>query len=620
MALLTAVLIPLVALIVTPGLLFYFDITPKLVVLLAMMSALLIGWAFRRPVRIQGFPGLLPLLLLTLCSLVLSCAFSTSPALSGFGTAWRRYGVLSQSCVLAAAFLIAALIAGRKERALTVLRGIALGGLLTAMYGIAQYFGWDPLLPPSAYHIGQGIWTIVRPPGTLGYSSYYAVWLDMACFASVAALQLDASVTWRRVAGASAVVSACAMLLSGSRGAYLGLLAGLVVWLIWSRFRLARRIALGLVIASLLGFAFYLSPAGWQLHSRARWFAEDPWGGARRYLWRDSARMALDRPAVGYGPEVFSSEFPRYESRQLAAAYPDFAHESPHNIFLDALVSQGLPGVLALCGICAAGFAAAWRLRAVNAAAPGLAAALAAGVVSQQFVVFTIPTALTLYAVVAIAAGLVCESPRPVRRGFATVPVAALAAALFYFAVCSVAADRSLALAQRDIDSGDAAAAAAHYARYERWRLPGTAADLWYSRALLALAHRTANPLTAIRATAEAGTAALRATATAEYPANAWYSLAAFYASQNNAAGAETSLRSAIAANRSWFKPHWTLAQLLALETRLDEAKREAVLADVLSGGKLPDVTQTLRKLSAAPGSYSPPSRVNSLAYSEQRK
>ena len=523
-----------------------------------------------------------------------------------YGTAWRRYGAVTQICVAVAAFLMASMIAQRKVQVLALLRGVSAGGLLTAVYGIAQYFGWDPLLPSSAYHIGHGIWTIVRPPGTLGYSSYYAAWLDMACFASLAALELDANVRWRCVAGTSAAVSACAMLLSGSRGAYLGLLAGFLVWLIWSGFRRGRRIALGIAIASLLGLAFYLSPAGWQMHSRARWFAEDPWGGARRYLWRDSARMALDRLAVGYGPEVFSAEFPRYESPQLAAAYPDFAHESPHNIFLDALVSGGLPGLLALCGICAAGFAAAWRLRGVNAASPGLAAALTAGVVSHQFVVFTIPTAFTFYAIVAIAAGLACESPTLARRGLARVSAAAAAAALLYLAVCFGVADRFLALSQRDINSGDAAAAAAHYRQYERWRLPGTAADLWYSRALLELAHRTASPLTAIRATAEAGTAALRAAATSEYPANAWFSLAAFYASQNNAAGAETSLRAAIAANRRWFKPHWTLAQLLALESRVDEARQEAALADALSGGKLPDVTKTARELSRVASRSSP--------------
>ena len=49
---------------------------------------------------------------------------------------------------------------------------------------------------------------------------------------------------------------------------------------------------------------------------------------------------------AGYGPETFAVEFPRHQSIELARAYPDFYHESAHNIFLDAFVSKGLVGLL----------------------------------------------------------------------------------------------------------------------------------------------------------------------------------------------------------------------------------------------------------------------------------
>jgi len=594
MTFLAALVVPLVALIVTPGLLFYFDVTPKLVVLLAATVALLIACALRSPAYPRGFPWFSVALPFGLASLAISTVFSSNPALSLYGTAWRRYGALSQASILVFALLIAGHTAGRAERATVILRGISIGSALAAMYGITQYCGWDPLLPASAYHIGEGIWTIVRPPGTLGYSSYFAVWLVMACFASLAGLELDTNVTWRWIAGVSAVLSACALLLSGTRAAYLGLLAGAGAWFVLRRFHLTRRWIAGLALAAMLGLVFYFSPAGWQLRSRARWFAEDPWGGARLYLWRDSARMALDRLATGHGPEVFSAVFPHYESQRLAAAFPDFAHESPHNIFLDALVAQGLPGLAVLCCVCAAGFVATWRLRAKRrAVAAAVAAALTAGLVSQQFVVFTIPTGLTFYIIVALAVGLACESSVAPARRVSRFLALAMAAVLVVFATPLAGADRALAVVQRDINSGDATLAAAHYLEYERWRLPGTAADLWYSRALIDLVHRTKSPVAAVYATVEAEKAALRATKTAEYPANAWYNLAAFYASQNNAVDAEISLRAAISANSTWFKPHWTLAQLLLIESRLDEAQREAALATQLDGGMFPEVTHT---------------------------
>jgi hypothetical protein len=88
-----------------------------------------------------------------------------------------------------------------------------------------------------------------------------------------------------------------------------------------------------------------------------------------------------------------------------------------------------------------------------------------------------------------------------------------------------------------------------------------------------------------------------RATRTAEDPFNAWYSLSAIYAARNDAAGTERCLRAAIASSPHWFKPHWALAQVLALERRAAEALREARLAAALDGGKDPEVARTLREL-----------------------
>src|SRR5205807_10505224 len=139
--------------------------------------------------------------------------------------------------------------------------------------------------------------------------------------------------------------------------------------------------------------------------------------------------------------------------------------------------------------------------------------------------------------------------------------------------------------------------ASAQYAVYDRWRLPGTAADLWYSRACLQAAQKSSNSLLRFQALAQAGAAAARATRTAEDPFNAWYNAAALAASQNDAAGAERHLRAAIAARPNWFKPHWMLAEVLRLESRWQEAEAEAEAAVDLNGGKNPEVAHTLRQI-----------------------
>jgi tetratricopeptide (TPR) repeat protein len=331
-----------------------------------------------------------------------------------------------------------------------------------------------------------------------------------------------------------------------------------------------------------------------------RWFVEDPWGGARPDLWRDSFGMFIRRPAVGYGPEVFTATFPRFESVKLARAYPDFIHESPHNIFLDAAVAQGIPGLAILCLLFGLG---------LRAAKPGLAGALAAGIVAQQFTVFTLPTALITFTTVALAVALGEipggeSAPLRSRLGLGLrLGMGIAAAALIYASVGLLVSDHALALTQKSLAAGDEVSAAAHYAQYQRRRLPGSGADLWYSRASMNLAQKAANPVVRFQALIQAGAAGARATETSEDPVNAWYSLATLYAAQNDAGNTEKCLRAAIAANPNWFKPHWMLAQVLRVESHWREAEGEASAAVDLNGGKNPEVARTLEEIRTQRGS-----------------
>src|SRR6202050_1055739 len=335
MRVLQAVTIGLIALTIAPGYLFYFDVTPKVVVLLVGTAALLAAGAVRGASK--SFSALI---LLNLASLAVSTALSTRPGLSLMGTNGREFGLVPQ----AAALLFAWSVAGCSGNARAVLRGVAISCAAARAYRIAQYFGWDRFLPAAAYHIGEGIWTIVRPPGTLGYVSYFATWLAVSAFLSLALETMETAAAWRWAARLAAAICAVAMVLTGTRAAMLGLAAGVAVWLYLRGFRVTRRMMAGAAVVAMLGAAFYFSPPGWNLRSRTRWFTEDRLGGGRPELWRDTLQMASHRLAAGYGPETFTAGFARFESPGLAAAYPDFEYESPHNMFLDALTAQGIPG------------------------------------------------------------------------------------------------------------------------------------------------------------------------------------------------------------------------------------------------------------------------------------
>jgi len=617
MALLLAIVIALIPLAIAPGWFFYFDVTPKVVLLLWGTAAAAVWWT-----AAGGAAGLhrasraARWFVLALCGMAVSLAVSTlasvNPALSVGGSSWRYWGLLTQLAALGFAYLVAACCAGQPGRLRVVLRGVAASGLIVALYGNAQYFGWDPLLDARGYHVGEGIWAIVRPPSTLGHADYSANWLLFVVFAAAALAVSEERTPWKWLARIAAAAGAVAIVLSGTRAATIGLACGAV--LLWRAGNPARSrfsgghsyVALSLAIAA-LSTVFYLSPPGAKLRARVHWMLEEPAGGARLLLWRDTLRMAVVRSPAGYGPETFIAGFALHQSPDLGRAYPDFYHESPHNIYLDTLVAQGVAGPVLLLALAASGFTAAIISRRSvrrNQAAGALAAGLAAMTIGGQFTSFTLPTALAFYAVIALLVSLsvpAALSPWPVGRRWPRGAVATICAGVWVISGIRLSmAESALDAVRRDLDASLVGEAANQYAEYEHWRWPGASADLWYSRRLAQIAGSDAGPLVRVQAFRQAGAAAQRATQTTEAAFNAYYNLAAFYARKNDFVHTEESLRAAISFAPNWFKTHWMLAQVLQAASRLKEAEMEAAVAVALDGGKHPEVTGTLDRIRAA--------------------
>ena len=192
------------ALVVTPGLFFFYDVTPKIVVLLLGCSvavALAGRWVpgLRRLNSCTVGRMFVACLALQTVSVVFSTMFSVDPNLSVTGSNWRRLGLVVELVLVAWTAVLAGFAAADGRRVLTLLRAMCLAGLVGALYGISQYFGFDPLLPAGQYHVGEGEWTIVRTPGSLGHAGYFAVFLLHGAFAGAALAVLDSERTWRAV-------------------------------------------------------------------------------------------------------------------------------------------------------------------------------------------------------------------------------------------------------------------------------------------------------------------------------------------------------------------------------------------------------------------------------------
>ena len=602
-------MLALTPLLILPAWFFYYDVTPKVAVFLIGTAIGLLLFLrdsadgeIRRLWSDKTGRWFCVLSAAQLIWLLLSTYFSSNSALSWNGGTWRRFGFVTQSALVALAFLIAA---SRPEYRV-LLRAATVAGLLAACYGMLQYFGLDPLLLSSAYHVGEGVTAIVRPPATLGHADFFGGYLLYVVFFGAALAAIENQSAWKYLGGAAAAAGPIAIVLSGTRGAIFGLAIGAVSLWIWNRPRITWRragLAAGLCAVFLV---FCFSPGGLKLRARSQWALEDARGGARLWLWRDSLRMANQRPLVGFGPETFPQEFPRYQSVDLSRAYPDFYHESPHNIFLDALVSEGIPGLAILVGFAALGlFAARRAVGQGQRAALYLAGALIAGLTSGLFVCFTLSGGLCFYATAAMLTGLAIPrsasltAARPAfgHRVFALALALAAAAIFLTFTIQLTASDLALARAKRDIDAGRIVEATTAYTSSRRWHPAGSSDDLYFSRALAAASRTAANPILARIAFQQAFNAAVRASKTSEERQNAWYNLAAFYATQNDAADVEACLRHSIQASPNWFKPHWALAQTLLLAGRRTETLAEAIRAADLDGGKDPEIAKFLQSV-----------------------
>ncbi|HTA40805.1 MAG TPA: O-antigen ligase family protein [Bryobacteraceae bacterium] len=584
-----AALLPLA---ITPGLLFHYDITPKIAVL-ALAAAVALASSRGTAATITSLLNrksgrwLAILAVVQIVWFAVATGFSTRPWFSLFGSNWRRMGLLTIIGLLVFTVWAAGVFCRDRAVQSNVLRAIVIAALVASIYAIGQYFDIDPLQSPEGYHAQAGASTIVRPPGTLGHADYFGWWLAIAFFCAIYRARVERRF-WRWTAGCTCALSAAAIILSGTRSAMLGVVAGLGALGITrvlrktgerSLGRVGKPLLAGMIVAGIVA-GFYFSPAGTRLRARVRWSVDEPIGGARPLLWRDSLRMAGSRPWTGFGPETFAAEFPRYQSLALARLLPDFYHESPHNTLLDAFTEEGVPGLLI-----ALSWAGLGAYAALRAKCPALTGALTASYVASMFGAVTIGPIFATLLVIALLIAL--DPPSDADGRIVINPTMALAvsvplaACLAGFGIWLVVSDFNLARFERN-------PSVETYDSMVRIGLPGAAEDLYCARRFATMT--PVNPAATLRAAA-------RATATADNPPNAWYNLAIFLADANDATGVERTLRASTTLAPNWFKPHLALANLFVLTGRAHEARIEAGKAMVLDAGKDPEVAETFLKL-----------------------
>ncbi len=287
-----------------------------------------------------------------------------------------------------AAFLLAFLLSGL----VSAHRAVALGSL--ALAAVTVVAGYNPMVrhirrAPDLVHRVLASWAM---GGVLAAAWGLLIHLQTRRPAALPELERNSLATallvafllslrlwsvWRgwavaALAGGDALM-ALTLLRTDSRGGWLGLLAGLVVF-----FALAgrRQVRVAAVVLALLLVAAALGtgPGGRPLAQRVESVLDPALNENRIVLARAAVAIFRDHPLVGTGLNTFSLVHPSYTAASRPRMRP---HSAAHNIFLNMAAEGGLLGLASFLAVVGALGAAGWRWWR-RARSPGEAATAAA--------------------------------------------------------------------------------------------------------------------------------------------------------------------------------------------------------------------------------------------------
>jgi O-antigen ligase len=355
-------------------------------------------WSARQPVVIAA--------LALIAASTLATLFSIAPALSWWGTYERRLGLLT---LLSDAAVFVAILSFRGQRRVidALVDALIVGSILPTLYGCFEL--WTH---PTA---GGQITGTVGNPGFLA-SYLIVVW------PYTAARVIE---QWRRqerslaIAAAYAGLLGCqtlALLSTGSRAPVLGLIValGATAVLYLRHLRRGRGVLAALLAAAIVVTGVFmaanreLSPG--RVASR---IAASETARLRVVIWADALRALRDRPSrllAGHGAETTAQVIGPFQSPNVAWLEGSYGRlDRAHNLWLDALLTSGLVGSIALLALWLAAFRTALRRLAADRddlLVAAILTSLVAHLVNVQFHFETVVTSMLFWFTLGLLAAL----------------------------------------------------------------------------------------------------------------------------------------------------------------------------------------------------------------------
>ncbi|MBI3486065.1 O-antigen ligase family protein [Candidatus Daviesbacteria bacterium] len=344
-----------------------------------LLTVIIIGsWILKmvleKKLLIKKTPFDIPLLLFLLANF-LSTIFSIDPHTSVWGYYSRSNGGLLS--ILSYTLLYFALVANFEAKdAIKFLKIALFGGLVVALYAIPEHFGVSPSCVALSGQFTANCWVQdvqARVFATLGQPNWLAAYLAMLIFPNLYFLLQAKTIFSKIFYGLTTLIFYLGFTFTYSRGGTLGLLAGLILFIVFLILGLhpwGGKQKLGISFKPigivLVGFLLINILFGSAL-TRFKLFAESSApktptssvsvtqlenggtesGQIRLIVWKGAIEIFKHYPIFGSGVETFAYSYYNFRPAEhnLVSEW-DFLYNKAHNEFLNYLATTGLIGIL----------------------------------------------------------------------------------------------------------------------------------------------------------------------------------------------------------------------------------------------------------------------------------
>jgi O-antigen ligase len=271
--------------------------------------------------------------------------FGVSAYLSFWGDAERMMGLFGLLHFFVLFLVGAGIFKDKKDRNYLLNSFLAIS-LIVSVYGILQKFGLTSIKPGEE-----------RIVATLGNAAVLAAYLIFGLFFCLYLAIRNDKFVWRAIYGLAGLSHLIAILLTGTRGAYLGVALGFLFAFFFiikglNNKKMQKGLIGGLIfLVMLFGLLYYFQDKGPiknnpYLYRVTHLSISDSTVQQRLISWQAGWRGFLEKPLLGWGFENFTAPFNKY----FDARYYDFAREEffdrAHNIVIELLSTAGVIGLL----------------------------------------------------------------------------------------------------------------------------------------------------------------------------------------------------------------------------------------------------------------------------------